>query len=57
MATEINREILTIEERLNSLDTATENNRTVITANADSIEQHTADIAALDQRVTALENE
>jgi polyhydroxyalkanoate synthesis regulator phasin len=57
MATEINREILTIEERLNSLDTNVENNRTVITANADSIEQHTADIAALDQRVTALENE
>lgn len=50
LATELNREILTIEERLNSLDTDVENNRTVITANTDGI-------AELEERVTALENE
>lgn len=46
LATELNREFLTIEERLSG-----------ISVNEKSIKKNSDDISALDERVTALENE
>ena len=50
LATELNREFYMIEKRLSAID-----NAEIDTAK--TIEQNTTDIAALDERVTALENE
>lgn len=50
LATELNREFLTIEERLGAIDGTESKTAKIIKNNTDAI-------AALDERVTALENE